>query len=122
MAVHTHHTVSRRPRQSAPRAADSWTSEVLPRLPSDLESQARTRKALERARAFACPSDLLRGLLLYALSPFGFRWLGAWGVLTDLADISAAPWHDALIRSSALLLWLIGEVLVANDRPVFITQ
>jgi hypothetical protein len=95
---------------------------VLPRLPTDLDTQARTRKAFQRARAFTCPADLLRGVLLYALSPFGFRWLGAWGVLTDLADLSPAGWHDALIRSSALLLWLIGELLVANDRPVFITQ
>jgi hypothetical protein len=122
MAVHPDHTLSRQRRQSTPHAADSWTSEVLPRLPSNLEAQARSLKAFQRARAFGCPSDLLRGLLLYALAPFGFRWLGAWGVLTDVADLSAAGWHDALIRSSAWLLWLIGELLVATDRPVFITQ
>lgn len=122
MAVHTHHTLSRQRRQSTPPAADSWTREVLPRLPADLELQARRLKAFQRARAFACPSALLRGVLLYALCPFGFRWLGAWGVLTDVADLSAAGWHDALLRSSAFLLHLIGELLVANDRPVFITQ
>jgi hypothetical protein len=87
-----------------------------------LDQQARQLQAFQRARAFACPADLLRGLLVYALSPFGFRWLGVWGVLTDLADISPAAWHDALLRSSAWLLWLIGELLVANDRPVWITQ
>jgi len=122
MPVRSHHTASRRQRQSAPRAADSGTSEVVPRLPADLDQQARTRKAFQRARAFACPTDLLRGLLVYALSPFGFRWLGAWGVLTDVADLSAAGWHDALIRSSTFLLWLLGELMVANDRPVWITQ
>jgi hypothetical protein len=91
-------------------------------LPATLDQQARTHKAFQRKRAFEQPADLLRGLLLYALAPFGLRWLGAWGVLTDVADISATAWHDALIRSSAWLLHLIGELLVANDRPVFITQ
>jgi len=122
MAVHTHHTVSRRRRQSARGPADSWTSEVVPRLPADLDEQARTRKAFQRARAFTAPADLLRGLLLYALSPFGFRWLGAWGVLSDVADLSAAGWHDALIRSSVWLLWLLGELMVASGPPVWITQ
>ena len=122
MPVRSHHTLSAPAAQSAECAPDSWSSEVLPRLPNELDPQARTLKAFQRARAFACPADLLRGLLVYVLSPFGFRWLGAWGVLSDVADLSPAAWHDALIRSSAWLLWLIGELLVANDRPVFITQ
>ena len=122
MPVRSHHSASRRRRQSTAAPADSWTSEVIPRLPAKHEHQARELKAFQRKRAFEQPADLLRGLLLYALSPFGFRWLGAWGVLTDVADISAAGWHDALIRSSAWLLWLIGEMLVAIDRPVWITQ
>ena len=122
MPVRSHHSACSRPPQSPTLPADSWTSEVLPRLPCELDQQARTLKAFQRKRAFEQPSDLLRGLLLYALSPFGFRWLGMWGVLTAVADISPSAWHDALIRSSALLLWLIGELLVANDRPVFITQ
>ena len=122
MPVRAHHTASRRRRQSPAPAPDSWATELVPRLPATLDAQARTLKAFQRARAFRCPSDLLRGLLVYALSPFGFRWLGAWGLLTDLADLSAAGWHDALIRASAWLLWLMGELLVANDRPVWITQ
>jgi hypothetical protein len=122
MPVRSHHSASRRPPQSPAVPADSWISEVIPRLPADLDAQARSLKAFQRKRAFACPSDLLRGLLVYILSPFGLRWLGVWGVLTDLADLSAAAWHDALLRSSAWLLHLIGELLVANDRPVFITQ
>jgi len=122
MPVRSHHTASRRQRQSSAPAPDSWTTELVPRLPATLDAQARALKAFQRARAFDCPSDLLRGLLVYALSPFGLRWLGAWGVLTDVADLSAAGWHDALIRASAWLLWLMGELLVANDRPVWITQ
>lgn len=122
MPVRSHHTALHRQRQSSAPAPDSWTTELVPRLSATLDAQARTRKAFQRARAFRCPSDLLRGLLVYALSPFGFRWLGAWGVRTDVADLSAAGWHDALIRASAWRLWRMGELLVANDRPVWITQ
>ena len=122
MPVRSHHTRSRPRRQLPAAPADSWSSEIVPRLPATLDAQARSLKAFQRARAFAQPSDLLRGLLVYALAPFGFRWLGAWGVLTDLADLSAAGWHDALIRSSAFLLWLLGELMVAHSRPVWITQ
>lgn len=122
MPVRSHHTASRRQQQSPAPTPDSWTTELVARLPATLDAQARTLKAFQRKRAFAQPSDLLRGLLVYALSPFGLRWLGAWGVLTDVADLSAAGWHDALIRSSAWLLWLMGELLLANDRPVWITQ
>lgn len=122
MPVRSHHTASRRRPQSPAPALDSWITEVVPRLPADLDAQANTLKAFQRKRAFAQPADLLRGLLVYALSPFGFRWLGAWGVLTAVADVSAAGWYDALIRSSAWLLWLVGELMVANDRPVWISQ
>ena len=122
MPVRSHHSAAPPAAQSPAATPDSWMSEVVPRLPDDLDHQARRLKAFQRARAFACPAELLRGLLVYALSPFGLRWLGAWGVLTDVADLSAAGWHDALIRSSAFLLQLIGALLVANDRPVFLTQ
>ena len=120
MPVRSHHTKPAPNPQAA--VLDCWTSELLPRLPAALDRQARIHKAFQRRRAFDTPAQLLRGLLVYALSPFGFRWLGAWGVLTDLADLSAAGWHDALIRSSTFLLWLLAELLVANDRPVWISQ
>lgn len=122
MPVQTHPTASVASAQAPAPGTDSWSSEVVPRLPVHLVQKARSLKAFQRKRAFAGPTDLLRGLLVYALAPFGFRWLGAWGVLSNTADISAPAWHDALIRSSTWLLWLIGELLVASDRPVWITQ
>jgi hypothetical protein len=122
MPVLSHHTASALAVQSAAHAPDCWRDEVVPRLPDQFEQQARSLKAFQRKRAFASPTDLLRGLLVYVLSPFGFRWLGAWGVLTDVADLSAPAWHNALLRSSALLLWLLGELMVASSPPVWITQ
>lgn len=122
MPVLSHHTASEQVPQSSAASADCWRDEVVPRLPEQFEHQARSLKAFQRKRAFASPTDLLRGLLVYALSPFGLRWLGAWGVLTDVADLSAPGWHQALLRSSALLLWLLGELMVASSPPVWITQ
>jgi hypothetical protein len=108
--------------QSTACAADTWSQEIVPRLPEQFEQQARTLKAFQRKRGFGCPTDLLRGLLVYALSPFGFRYLGAWGVLSDVADLSAPAWHLALLRSSSLLLWLLAELMVASGPPIWITQ
>lgn len=122
MPVRSHHSAAHPAAQSPAAAPDSWTTEVVPRLPCDLDHQARSLKAFQRKRAIKTPTDLLRGLLVYALNPFGFRWLGAWGVLSDVADLSAAGWHDALIRASAWLLWLIGELMVASGPPIWITQ
>jgi hypothetical protein len=122
MPVLSHHSASVLAMQSSACATDSWSEEVVPRLPDQFEQQARSLKAFQRKRAFACPTDLLRGVLVYALSPFGFRWLGAWGVLSQVAELSAPAWHLALLRSSALLLWLLGELMVASSPPVWITQ
>jgi hypothetical protein len=122
MPVRSHHTAPSASTQSPASTADTWNSEVVARLPAHFDAQARKLKAFQRKRSFDCPSDLLRGIIVFALCPFGFRWLGAWGVLSDVADISAPAWHDALLRSSAWLLWLIGQLLVANDRPTWITQ
>lgn len=122
MPVRSHHTRSAPPPQTPAAAHASWLAEVVPQLPPAMDAHARTLGAFQRKRAFACPSDLLRGLRCYALSTGGFRWLGVWGVLTGVADLSAPAWHAALIRSRTWLLWLLGELLVANDRPVWITQ
>ena len=106
MPVRSHHTLSAPAAQSAECAADSWSSEVLPRLPNELDPQARTLKAFQRARAFACPADLLRGLLVYVLSPFGFRWLGAWGVL----------WLNTAL-AGALALAVVARKPAQGPRP-----
>lgn len=52
---------------------DDWKKEVVPRLPAQLEEQAKTLKAFERCREISSATDLLRGLLASAfLSAFEY--------------------------------------------------
>lgn len=103
MSSHTHHT--RTP------ATDRWSSEVLPRLPADLEQQAFKLGALRRKRAFASADLLLRGLLAYALQASSLNHLGAWGVLTDVADLSAPAWLKRLLAAAPWLSWVLSKLL-----------
>ncbi len=98
------------PTQSLNFVTDTWMSEIVPRLPMDLEVQAHIHGAWHRKRRIACASDLLRALLAYVLCASSFRLLGAWAVLLGLADLSEAAWRKRLRRANAWLLWLLGEL------------
>ncbi len=111
VAVHlTRGSARPQPSLSAP---DLWSSEIVPRLPSDLESQAHTLHALHRHRAFACASDLLRALLAYVLGHHSFASLGAWAVIQGIADIGPTAWRKRLGQANPWLGWRLS-VLVAH--------
>jgi Transposase DDE domain len=117
MLIPTHDTECRIEIQPGSLVGDSWTTEVLPRLPMDLAEQARALKAFQRVRGIATPHDLLRGLLAYVLGPLSTRRLGAWAVVIGLADISEAAWRKRLRRSNDWLLWLLSELLAIPETP-----
>jgi hypothetical protein len=96
---------------------DGWEQEVLAQLPAAYEQQARKTGAFVRARGLTCVGDLLRGLLAYVLCAPSFRHLGAWAVLTGLANLSHVAWQKRLRHARAWLLWLLIELLAVPAAP-----
>jgi hypothetical protein len=117
MPKHLHHTTEEEIAQENGKR-DDWMKEVVPRLPAQLEEQARKLKAFERSREIRSANDLLRGLLAYVYIAHSFAHLGMWSVLIGLADISANAWRKRLRKASEWLDWLLREVLaMASATP-----
>jgi Transposase DDE domain len=121
---HTHHTTPATwssAQTSAQTRPDAWSSEILPRLPADLEQQAKELGAFTRRRGFDSAADLLRGLLYYAGEECSLRQLGIWGVLQEVADLAASSWQARLRNASAWLQWLVTR-LVQTERPRWLSH
>lgn len=99
-----------------PTSTESWTRDVVSRLPADLEQHAKVLKAFERRRQVGSASDLLRGLLAYVFVVHSFQHLSIWSVLVGVADVSANAWRKRLQRASTWLSWLLQEVLTSTTQ------
>ncbi|HEY5004269.1 MAG TPA: transposase [Ktedonobacteraceae bacterium] len=99
------------------RLNEQWEQEIVPNLPKELEDQARTLGAFVRQRHLRNATDLLRGLLTYALAGLSFRRLGIWGVLTGMGSLSEKAWRKRLAASAAWIGWLLGTVIATAETP-----
>lgn len=95
---------------------EEWARAVVPRLPTQLEHQAKVLQAFERRRRVGSATDLLRGLLAYVFVVHSFQHLSMWSVLVGVADVSANNWRKRLQRASAWLSWLLQEVLASTTQ------
>jgi hypothetical protein len=116
MPYQKHHTTAEENVQGT-QSEDDWKTEVVPRLPAQLEEQAKKLKAFERCREIGSAADLLRGLLAYVYTTHSFQHLSMWSVLVGLADVSANAWRKRLRKASDWLDWLLQEVL-AMASPI----
>src|ERR1700694_2574463 len=112
MPYQKHHTTAEENAQGT-KSEDDWKTEVVPRLPAQLEEQARKLKAFERCREIGSAADLLRGLLAYVYTTHSFQHLSLWSVLIGLADVSATDWRKRLQRAAVWGQWLLQEVLAS---------
>lgn len=117
MSVHPDLTRSAPPSQGAVLTDARWQAEILPLLPPTLDSQARSLGAFRRRRGLADPATLLRALLGYVLCCASLRHLGAWALLSGLADLSEPAWRKHLRAANPWLGWLLGELLAAPAPP-----
>ena len=108
-------TVYKRKSQLPLLAGDTWESEVVSRLPTDLCEKARELKAFQRVRNIASPYDLLRAILAYTLCGLSMRRLGCWAVLMGIGDISEAAWRKRLRACNGFALWLLSELIASPD-------
>lgn len=116
--MHSHPNVAATQTQASALSEDAWTSEIVPRLPSDLDEQAYRLRAFVRVRGLACPSDLLRAVLASALDQLALPALATWAVLIGLADISCTAWRKRLRLARPWLLWLLQSLLsVRQAKP-----
>lgn len=88
----------------------SW-NELVPRLPVDLDSSAKTAGALLRRRGIRSAKDLLRMIFAYAVCDWSLRLVGAWLATLGLAEISDVAILDRIKNSQRWLGWLVGDFL-----------
>ncbi len=86
----TDDTTEPRSKPGAVLVSDRWESEVEPRLPGELEVQAKQPGALQRKRGLSSAAQLGRARLSSVLCAPSFRRIGAWAVLSGLADLAEA--------------------------------
>ena len=77
----------------------------------DLERTARETHALQRARGIKTASDLLRLVLMYALSGWSLRLVAAWAVIQSLGYLSDVAVLNRLRNSTSWIGRLIGAKL-----------
>ena len=116
MCTASDHTQWNEPTQARLVQNDIWEQEIVPRLPANLEEQARVLGALQRRRGIKQASQLLRAVLSWTLCQRSLRQLGAWAVLLGIADLSETAWRKRLAKCADWLNWLLQGALGGREE------
>jgi len=95
---------------------DLWEQEIVPRLPQDLDEQAKALGALRRKRGLKQAQVLLRAILSWVLCQRSLRQLGAWAVVLGLADLCEKAWRKRLAQCGEWLIWLVQSALAGSRK------
>ena len=91
---------------------------ILSLLPPGWEEQARITKAFVRSRKFKSCGDLLRILLIHAMSECPLRMTAALATAAKLADITDMAIHKRMAQSVELLEWMVEKMLIKMRMSV----
>jgi hypothetical protein len=70
-----------------------WIEQIEKLLPSNMDETAKTKGALIRKRGVKNASDLLKVLLIYAVTTMSMRMLSLCASALGVANISDTAWH-----------------------------
>jgi len=99
-----------------------WIEQIEKLLPANLDESAKTKGALIRKRGIKSSSDLLKVLLIYAVSTMSMRMLSLCASVLGIANISDTAWRKrftgAELWLAYILDFLLPKPLPQKDMPI----
>jgi hypothetical protein len=103
--------------QEHPLLGAHWQKVVDQMGPEEIEQTARQSQAIQRFREIRSASDLLRLILVYALSDWGLRLCGAWAWLAGIGYLSDVAILKRFRKCRRWLGLLVGQWLQRRGLP-----
>lgn len=95
--------------------SNTWTKEITPFLPENLEEIAKETGLLYRKRGITSTPDILKVFFLYAVSGISFRMLAAAAHGLQISSISDTAWRKKLSKGAPFLRNLLNTMLSSYD-------
>lgn len=101
------------------QAEKMYEEKILKKLPKNMEETAKEYKAIERKRGIKSAGELLRIMIIYAMSNVSFPVLSAIAAATGVSEITDTAWRKQIRKSvvwlSFLLQYAISEIVPMKE-------
>lgn len=87
----------------AQEASEIWSEQIGKILPGNIDEIAKSKGALERKREVKSSTELLKVLLIYAVSTMSIRMLALCASVMNVSEMSDTAWRKKIVNS---VLWL----------------